>query len=102
MTRPDNLGQTPGPWETHLCDRIMKGLLPDIAQAVKQFYVGCADEASLSYLRCHARHAQQQLQQRKKVKEEKVQKELHMAAFIMYNTVASSSGTVANQGAQRY
>ena len=32
VTRPDNLGQTSAPWETHLRERYLKGLLPDIAK----------------------------------------------------------------------
>lgn len=82
----DESSNTPDVWEIHLCNCFLNGLKPDIALAVKNSCIGWND-ARLSELRRHATHASDQLLHKKKKKEETTQKELHMAAMTMYNTV---------------
>jgi len=73
-------------WEIHLCNCFLSGLKPSIASAVKKSCIGWND-ARLSELRRHAIHADDQILSNKREKEEKTQKEMHMAAITMYNTV---------------
>nr|XP_046258505.1 uncharacterized protein LOC124066281 [Scatophagus argus] len=83
---PDEPNNVPDVWEIHLCNSFLSGLKPDIASAVKSSCIGWND-ARLSELRRHAIHAHDQILSKKKKKEETTQKELHMAAMTMYNTV---------------
>ncbi|XP_026227517.1 uncharacterized protein LOC113169931 [Anabas testudineus] len=83
---PEEVGNTPDVWEIHLCNYFLNGLQPDISSAVKSSCIGWND-ARLSELRRHAIHAYNQTLTRKKIKEETNQKELHLAAITMYNTV---------------
>lgn len=82
----DEPGNTPDVWEIHLCNIFLNGLKQDIALAVKNSCIGWND-ARLAELRRHAIHAHEQILSKKKKKEDTTQKELHMAAMTMYNTV---------------
>ncbi|XP_051252539.1 uncharacterized protein LOC127361734 [Dicentrarchus labrax] len=83
---PDGLNNIPDVWEIHLCNCFLKGLKPNTASAVKTSCIGW-DDARLSELRRHAIHAHDQILTKKKKNEETTEKELHMAAITMYNTI---------------
>ncbi|CAJ1055534.1 uncharacterized protein LOC127361734 [Xyrichtys novacula] len=83
---PNEVGNTPGVWEIHLCNSFLNGLKPNIVSAVKNSCIGW-DDARLSELRRHAIHAHDQILSQNTKKEETTQKELHLAAITMYNTI---------------
>ncbi|KAL7404186.1 hypothetical protein ABVT39_011142 [Epinephelus coioides] len=83
---PGESSDSPDVWEIHLCNCFLNGLKPDIASAVTSACI-VWNNACLSKLRRHAIHAHDQILSKIKKKEETTQKELHMAAITMYNTV---------------
>ncbi|XP_055370658.1 uncharacterized protein LOC129605132 isoform X2 [Betta splendens] len=84
-------------YESHLCELVMKGLLPEVFDAVKQSYIGWKEEARLSDLTRHARHAYDTLQQRKMAKKEKQQSELYLPSLEMFSAMHNN-----NRGAGRF
>ncbi|XP_055363072.1 uncharacterized protein LOC129603843 [Betta splendens] len=84
-------------YESHLCELVMKGLLPEIFDAVKQSYIGWKEEARLSDLTRHARHAYDTLQQKKMAKKEKQQSELYLPSLEMFSAMHNN-----NRGANRF
>ncbi|XP_027132638.1 uncharacterized protein LOC113745309 [Larimichthys crocea] len=84
--------EQPGASESHPCNSILTGMLPELHDIVIRTYVGCKEECRLNDLKRHARHAQLTQQQKKKAKQEKTEKELHMAALTMYSALATMQG----------
>ncbi|XP_055358480.1 Fc receptor-like protein 5 [Betta splendens] len=77
---------------------ITLGLQKDITTEVQRTYVGCGDLCLLAELHRHARHAQLMLQQKKDIKGQKAQKELHMASLTIYcsNILSSNKCLLLN------
>ncbi|MEQ2166797.1 hypothetical protein GOODEAATRI_031981 [Goodea atripinnis] len=84
VQKPTDVGQESGVWETLVCDVVIKGLLSHVAQPFKATYVGWAEQPHLSDVRRYARHAQLMADEQKKIKKDKSEKELHLAAIAMY------------------
>ncbi|KAE8278216.1 hypothetical protein D5F01_LYC23706 [Larimichthys crocea] len=82
LEQPGHIGAQPDASESHLCNSILAGMLPELHDIVIRTYVGCKEECRLNDLKRHARHAQLTQQQKKKAKKEKTEKELHMARDI--------------------
>ncbi|KAK2882137.1 hypothetical protein Q8A73_022647 [Channa argus] len=66
---PTDLGDSPGPWETHLASHFMRGLLLDTAAGVRKTCMGVDQGARLEDVRRHAIHAQTQSRKKNKRKE---------------------------------
>ncbi|KAK5622284.1 hypothetical protein CRENBAI_006342, partial [Crenichthys baileyi] len=92
VQKPTDVGQESGAWKTLVCDVVIKGLLPHVAQPLKATYVGWAEQPRLSDVRRYARYAQRMAEEQKKIKKDKSEKELHLAAITMYQHVTKSGG----------
>ncbi|XP_036006798.1 uncharacterized protein LOC118566991 [Fundulus heteroclitus] len=74
-------------WEALVCDSVIKGLLPQVAEAFKAAYVGWAEEPKLSEVRKHTRHAASLVDEQKRTKKDKTEKKLHLAAISTYQYI---------------
>ncbi|KAE8284676.1 hypothetical protein D5F01_LYC18016 [Larimichthys crocea] len=66
--------EQPGASESHPCNSILTGMLPELHDIVIRTYVGYKEECRLNDLKRHARHAQLTQQQKKKAKQEKTER----------------------------
>lgn len=86
IEQPNDLGNTAGLWEIHLCNCFLNGLKPDIATEVKKTCVGFQD-ARLTELRRYAAHVHDQQTQKKKRSEDRRTVDLHNATLTMMKAV---------------
>ncbi|MEQ2258843.1 hypothetical protein XENORESO_003093 [Xenotaenia resolanae] len=100
---PTEVGTEAGVWETLVCDAVIKGMLPLLAQHLKGAYVGWADHPRLADFRRHAKHAQLMFEERQRSKKEASDKELHLATITMYHNVGRNreGGYRRKRGPQR-
>ncbi|MEQ2163127.1 hypothetical protein GOODEAATRI_027027 [Goodea atripinnis] len=84
---PNEVGTEAGVWETLVCDAVIKGMLPHLAQHLKGAYVGWADHPHLADGRRHAKHAQLMFEEWQRSKKEGSDKELPLATITMYQNV---------------
>ncbi|KAL0199323.1 hypothetical protein M9458_007863, partial [Cirrhinus mrigala] len=80
MPEPDDRGDVPQMWESHLRSSLMSGLRPEIATIIKQTCIGWEDE-KLEKIRQYALHAERLLEEKGG---RKGGKELQLTALTMY------------------
>ena len=79
---PDNLGNQPGAYETHLKQAFLNGLLPPLRADVGHTCIGLED-ARLTEVRCHSEHAEHQQKETKDKTQQKKIQQLQKAQLTM-------------------
>ncbi|KAI3364668.1 hypothetical protein L3Q82_011443, partial [Scortum barcoo] len=88
MTEPTERGDTPTLWESHMIKWFLDGLLLHISAATKKSCVGYED-ARLTELIQHAKHAERQITAEKTRKSDNREKQAHSAHLTMVKTVTN-------------
>ena len=87
---PDNLGDEPGAYETHLKQAFLNGLLPPLRADVGHTCIGLED-ARLTEVRRHAEHAERQHKETKDKNQQKKEHQLQKAQLTMLQAVSALS-----------